>query len=339
MNWQRAMWLMCSVALVFSLGGCTEDSSGAGANNDWDVGDPGADADDDATPEPDTEQPDTEQPDAEPRDIGLETGPPPNPDVGLDVGPDVGPGGDTDIDPGDGTPFTAEGMASRPFYGVFRLTEDPAITGSAYKIDFHEDMTVAIGFYGEVTGKWEFFGSDRVRVYELEHDGQPNQPPAFPIDANLDGENIEALEMYIPEGPSGSPYLMRLEQLADTHGIADELVGDWQSEASYVDENDNPYHLAMRLRGGQLGYGIYNGAYVEFAGGTARWIPDNRARQAMWFIEPSPVGDPMSPLAGEVVWEGGEWVLYAPRHLNPGEEPAEFEAVKMHHVDAFRLDD
>lgn len=311
MRRRRNVWMVCLVALALSLSACTEDNGTGSSNNGWDVGqgnDGGGPDAGDTTSGPDT-SPDGSVPDAI--------------------------GDATVVDAGQTTPFTPEGLASKPWYGVTPLTSDPAVTGSMFKVDFHADMTVTVGFRGEVSGKWEIFGDDRLRLFELEQaDGQPNEPTQLVLDADLSGDNLDGLELLIPR-QNQPPYLLRFEQLGDADVTVDDLDGKWQSDDTFPGENGDMYWLVVRVMGDYAGYGFYNGgAYVEFAGGDAHTITYDSG-ETFWFYEPPTTGDPKPALCGELVVDAaGEMTLYAPRQSNPGQTPEEFEAVAMHPVDA-----
>lgn len=329
----RIQMMAYLAAMVFAMAACGSED-GADSNNDWGVGEDVAFADADAGPDDgddadhgnNGDDGDADREDADPADADLVDADPSD----ADPQPDSG-------DPDEEVPFTVEGMSSAPWYGVSRFTVDPAITGAVYKINFREDMTVAIGFYEEVTGKWEIFGEDRVRLYDLERDGQPNQPPSFAFDVDTQDDNARGLELYLPDGPGGSAYVLRLERLATPDLSISEVQGRWQSEQSFTDQNDNSYRMALRMQPGYLGYGIYNGAYIEYSDGAARIITYDTG-ETFWFIEPPNAGDPKHALAGEIMADdNGEWQVYVPRNTNPGEEPAEFDALLMEHVEAFGL--
>lgn len=317
MNPRRLSILFGSLILSLGLVACTEDASSVSTdNNNWNVGEGDATADASADTDADV--------DGEPeRDSGADTLPT---DTGIDV----------EADAGEQTPFTVEGLSSAPWYAVVPLTTDPAVTGSVYVLQFNTDMGVSIGFRDEVTGSWSIFGEDRVRLAQLENDGQPNQPEQLLLDADLDDDgNIEALELVIPRGNGLEPLILRFEQPATPQVPLEAIEGNWQSEQTYSDENGNEYRLALRALGGSLGYGAYNGAYIEFVSGEANTITFDTG-ETYWFLAPPATGDPRPALAGEIrVDDAGMQMLYAPRETAQGS--GEFEAIRMQRVDGFTL--
>lgn len=112
---------------------------------------------------------------------------------------------------------TAEGLSSAPWYAVVPLTGDPAVTGTVYKLEFDTDMGVSIGFRQEVTGSWSIFGEERVRLAQLDDDGQPNQPEQLLLDVDLEEDHVEALELVVPRGNGLDPLILRFEQGASVH--------------------------------------------------------------------------------------------------------------------------
>ncbi len=315
-RWSRAVLLACVMMVVASLSACTSENPGSGSN-DWNVGggaDSGSTSDADAGTIADGGSDDAGSSD-------------------TSVLPDAST---SDTGSSAATPFTAEGLSSAPWYGVSALTVDPVVTGVVLPLEFHTDMSVTVGFDGAVTGQWEKMGSNRVRLTQLtKADGSPNQPTEFILDADLDGDNIKGLELVIPQGPDGSPYVLRFEQVATPEVSVDDISGSWQSQDTYDDGHGNSYRLALRVLGGYLGYGFFNGAYVEYVGGDASTITYDDGK-TFWFYDP---GSPDKPaLAGEVTRDAaGNVVLYAPRQTNPNQTPAHFEAVQMDHVDSFGL--
>ncbi|QDG51474.1 hypothetical protein FIV42_12175 [Persicimonas caeni] len=303
MSYRRRSILIGSLLLASSLVACTEDAPGGSDNNDWDVGGGdvlgGSDADGSADAVSD--------------------------DAGIDAAEDAGAQ----------TPFSAEGLASAPWYAMVPLTTDPAVTGTVYKLTFDTEMNVAIGFREEVTGSWSIFGDDRVRLSQLENEGQPNRPEQLLLDADLDGDgNIDALELVVPQ-ENGEPFVLRFEQPGTPAVSVEEIAGNWQSDETYTDENGNDFRFALRALGGTLGYGIYNGAYVEFISGEAITITYDTG-ETYWFSAPPASGDPQPPLGGQIVVDdAGEMVLYAPRETAPNSD--EFEAMRMRSVDGFSL--
>ena len=296
------IWQRCVPALIVALVllGCGSDDNTSGGQ-DWDVGEGGLDG-------------------------GAS---------GADAaGVDGGAAGSSPS-----VPFTVEGLSAQPFYGVLRVTNEPAITGSMIKVDLKEDMSVAIGFRGEVTGSWEIFNDDRVRLYDLMRGDQPNQPPEFVLEADMQDDEVSGLEIYMPQGPDGEPYMVRYEPLGTPDFGLDEVRGNWQSEQTFTGQNGESLRLAVRILGDQAGYGVYNGAYVEFSSGTARLLTYETG-ETFWFIDPPSAGDPKWALGGQIIEnDQGELTLYAPRQTNPGEQPAEFEATKMLEVDAFSVEE
>ncbi|MGM0555845.1 MAG: hypothetical protein ACQEVA_05665 [Myxococcota bacterium] len=261
---------------------------------------------------------------------------------GEDVDDSDAPAGDAGPDAADGgnepPEFEESSLVGTNWYGVFRLAENDGITGSLFEVTLLADNDVEIGAFGEVTGKWEVFDASRLRLYDLERDGEPNQPEQFAFDVDTDDQDrVLGLELFIPEGPSGDPYTMRLEQLGDTNVPTSELDGDWQSEEVFTDQNGNDNRLAVRFFGTRMGYGFYNGAYVEFVSGSAETLTYDGGK-TFWLLRP-PEDGPQRPAFGGEVQAGadGGFTIFAPRQTNPGEQPAEFSSEPLMNVPAFDL--
>ncbi|MFW5966450.1 MAG: hypothetical protein ACOCV2_02975 [Persicimonas sp.] len=323
----RGLIVLSSLLLVVSA--CGSDDTQEENNSNWFEDDAsGPDGGDDADNPRDADgggHPDTPLP--------------PPPDTGPDTGPDTSPRPDADPPPPDGGgDFPTAQLTDSPWYGLWRVASDPGVVGSLFEVDFSNDNTVTVGPHDEVTGEWEFAEGDRIRLYDLERDGEPNNPPRLVFESNLDGQHIESLEMYVDQGPDGEPYVFRLVQDSSRQVGVHNVGGNWQSLDEYEDDQGNPYRLAMRMHDGYIGYGIYNGAFVEYASGTPDFYTFEEDDLDVWVIDPPESGDPMGAFGGEIVDPDDDVVLYAPRQTNPGEEPAEYEAVEMERVDNFSVD-
>jgi predicted small secreted protein len=312
------------VALVFVVGfsaGCTTETGAGG--DEWDVNNgTGEDAGGDDTSGEDTSDDDTAD-----RDAG--------------DGGNVDDGGEQDVpNPDDGGGedpiFEESALEGTTWFGILRLAQNEGITGSVFEITLMADNDVEIGAFGSVTGKWEIFDERRLRVYDLVRDGEPNQPEQFVFDVDVDENRARGLELVIPQ-QGAPPYTMRLEQLGTADITVEELDGDWQSEEIIVGEDGNDNRLALRFFGERMGYGIFNGAYIEFVSGNAETLTLDNGR-TYWLLLPPPDGAPQATFGGELqVAEDGSVRLFAPRQTNPGEEPAEFTSEFMTSVSSFSL--
>jgi hypothetical protein len=310
-----AFILLVCAALV--LGACGSDDGGAQDNNGFDlrtdVG--GEDGSSDAG-----DGEDGGGADGGGADIG-----------GADIGGTDTSGEDTGTDPT--TPFTAEGLSSGSWYGITLLSAEPATTGSMLPIEFHEDMTVTMGFRGETTGEFAFFGDERVRLFNLMNGDEPNQPEQFLLDADVEDDQVEGLEIVIPDSEGGEPYVLRFEQQSTPDIASENIAGNWQSDETYTGENGGSFRLAIRILAGTFGYGGYNGAYIEFISGDLEMITYDTG-ETFWFNVPPAGGNPVPSLAGEVrVGPQGDYLLWAPREVTP--QSGEFESVEMFQVDSF----
>ena len=282
-------------------------------------------ADDISEPDADTGRADTSIADSSVADAADLTG-----DT-SDPGPDAsGPG------------LVAEAVAGDPWYGVTRLTQTPAVTGTIQKVTFDADKSVAIGVRGAVTGKWRIFDDDSVLLYELERaDGSMNQPSQFVVEAELENDHLVAFEIFIGEGPDDKPYKQRFEQLETPDIAYDSFTGQWQSPMTYTDPDSNrDYRLALRVEeAGAIEYGAFFGRFVGFSRGDGHTITFDTG-ETFWFIAPPAMGMQQPPLAGEVRTDAaGELQLFAPRGIDEDgmEGPESFEAIEMESVESFSL--
>jgi hypothetical protein len=130
---------------------------------------------------------------------------------------------------------------------------------------------------------------------------------------------------------------MRLEQIDNPDVSTADLDGDWQSEDVFTDEEDNENRLAIRFFGSRMGYGVYNGAYIEFVSGSAETITYEDGK-TFWLLLPPEDGPERATFGGEVqTGSDGGFTIFAPRQTNPGEEPAEFTSEPLTQVPAFSL--
>ena len=172
--------LLFLVLAAFVAAGCTETVDGGGdewpldgsAGSDADVSDPGDDAMDGDTASADDTM------------SGEDTMvPPPDTDVPTDVE--------------DPTPDESS-LAGTTWFGVLRWTEEPAVTGTGFRLELQADNAVEVGAYGELVGKWELFEETRLRLYELERNGEPNEPTQLVFDLVVEQDRVRALEILIP---------------------------------------------------------------------------------------------------------------------------------------------
>ena len=301
--------------------GCTTESPGSG--DEWDVGGGGDVSDDEDTMSADTADDGGE--DAGTDDGGDQDVPDPD-----DAGPDADDGGENPV-------FEESSLEGTTWYGIFRLAQNEGITGTVFQVELMADNEVEIRAFGSVTGKWEIFGDRRLRVYDLARNGEPNEPEQFVFDVDLDDQDRTlGLELVIPR-EAAPPYTMRLEQLHNPDVTVADLDGDWQSEEVFPDDNDNDTRLAMRFFGDRIGYGAYNGAYIEFVSGMAQTLTLDTG-ETFWMLLPPPDGAQQATFGGEIQTdEDGTITVFAPRQTNPGEEPAEFTSEPMISVSSFSL--
>ena len=338
------------VAALLAAGCSSPDVSDSTADG-WHPDDPpdaapdGTEADADAGPDatPDTSPPvdiggdDTGKPDADSGRTDTAVADTRDADAAdladdtADTGPDAsGPG------------LVAEAVAGEPWYGVTRLTQTPAITGSMQRVKFDADKSAAIGMQRAVTGKWRIFDDDSVLLYELERDdGSMNQPSQFVVEAELENDHLVALEVFIGQGPDGKPYKQRFEQLATPDVAYDAITGQWQSPMTYTDpDNNRDYRLALRVEeAGEIEYGAFFGRFFGFSRGDGHLITYDTG-ETFWFIAPPAMGMQQPPLAGEVrTGADGEIQLFAPRGIDEDgmEGPESFEAIEMESVESFAL--
>jgi hypothetical protein len=318
-----AIALITGSLLVVGLIGC-HDETGQTPPGEWglDAEEQGGDAapadttDDTGGLEEDTGSPvDTGAPDLGPDDTS----------VGNDVGPDTAPGPD-----GGGEGLTRRAVVGT-WYGVSRLTQKPAITGSVQEVVFEGDGSVRIGFNGAVTGKWQIFDDDSIQLYDLvDRQGDPNRPEQFLLEAEFENDRLVAFELFIGQGPDDTAYKLRYEQLASPAVPYAELVGQWQSKKVMTNQMGRKFRLVLRAeQNGKLAYGVYTGNYVEFARGDGRTITYDTG-ETHWFIASNDAMTP--PLGGEVrIDDAGELVVWAPRGIqtNSTPQPEKFEAVEM----------
>jgi hypothetical protein len=313
--------------MALALGGiaCGSDDESVQNENNWKFGDDvaGEDPSSDAAGE-DAGREDSGGEDAGREDAGGADA------IGEDTaGQDATAHTDTDSE----TPLTAAGLSSKPWYAISVLSAEPATTGSTFVVEFHDDMTVSIGFHEEVTGSWALFGEGRVRLFDLMKGNEPNQPQQLLLDVDLEADQVKGLEIAIPDADGGLPRIMRFEQLATADISVEDIAGNWQSEETFTGENGGTFRLAVRFLGGTFGYGVYNGAYVEFIPGQAQVITYDTG-ETFWFGVPPDTTPPKPSLAGEVRSDGdGGYTIWAPREVTP--QSGDFESVELNHVAAF----
>lgn len=322
-------------------GGWTIDGGGSGGDATADTGEGGGS---DTSVVPDGDLPDTGTPSdtATPPDTGTGGGG----DTGGGTGkgpdtwqPDAGPDGGTMPGPG----LTEAAITSAAWYGVFRVTSAPAITGNTQEVVFNKDGTVRIGFRGAVTGKWEVFDDDSVRLYDLRNNrqGQQNQPTQWVLEAELDRQDrLEAFELFVATGPDGNPYKARYEQLETPDVQFGQIQGQWQSKKVFKNRQGARFRIGVRVeQGGKISYGVVTGGYTEYSRGDGRLITYDTG-ETFWFIAVPATGQPKAPLAGQVkIGADGTPTLYAPRGIEKDGKPGaeDFEAVELEEVSQFSL--
>lgn len=307
-----AILIVCIFAAGVSVG-CTTETGGSG--DEWDVGG-NADASDDE----DTLSDGAGGDDGGEQDV-------PDPD---DAGADADDAGEDPI-------FEESALEGTTWYGILRLAQNEGITGTVFTMELMADNNIEIGAFGSVTGKWEIFDDRRLRVYDLVRNGEPNDPEQFVFDVDVDDQDRAlGLEILIPQ-QDGPPYTMRLEQLGDPDISVADLDGDWQSEDVFSDDDDNDNRLAVRFFGDRMGYGVYNGAYIEFVSGTPQTQTLDTG-ETFWMLLPPADGPEQPSFGGEIeTGEDGTITIFAPRQTNPGEQPAEFTSEPLGNVPAFSL--
>lgn len=232
---------------------------------------------------------------------------------------------------------TEDGLEGTTWYGVLRLAVNEGITGNVFRVELGANGAAVVDLYGQLTGEWEIFESRRLRLFNLERDGQPNEPSQLVFDLDEDDEGrARGFDLFIGQGPGDVPYNLRLEQLDADPAAVSRLAGDWQSASTFTDENGSNLRLAVRFFGDRVGYGLYNGAYIEFAVATSAVMTMDTG-EVYWLMIPPEAGAP-AVFAGELaIDEGGETTLYAPRQTNPGQQPAVFTSEPLVSVPSFSL--
>ncbi len=140
-----------------------------------------------------------------------------------------------------------EALIGEPWYGVVRLTDDPAITGLYLQIEFLDEENVVITGDVERAGKWTIQENEDIYVYDLETDPErPEQPEQFIFMPDLDDDYLVALELTVPPTTIG-PYRLRFERQGSADVSMSELDGRWQATETVTNEEGNSFYIAMRF--------------------------------------------------------------------------------------------
>ena len=306
---KSARWIVTFLIVLGFAVACGSDDTGEDEPNqsDWDLnGDAGMDAD--------------ELGDADPGDADLDdtgpvedAGPDEDADVVADAGPDEdadtpGPdaGPDDDVDPPAPDELTPEMLIGEPWYGVFRLTDDPAITGLYSGIEFVDEDSVVLHGEQEESGNWEILGTGDVHLYNLE--GELDQ---FVLEVDLSDGEVEALEVFIP-ADHVEPYTARYERRGEADIDFNDLGARWQSTQMVTGEEGVEYYVAIRIDADgimELGAAGEEGmfwGFVEGPGTTQTF--DTGDTFWVMLVAPTSVG---APIAGEIGEnDDGDLVLY-----------------------------
>ncbi len=301
---------LVALVLVVGVSGCGQDSTtDEQRGDDWTVN---ADAGSDTIDGPDAGVSDTlgdgENGDDDDLDAGEETGVV-EPDASMGEG------------------LTESAVASGPWYGVIRLTESPGITGSLQILKFEADGSVTIGPAGNVSGSWEIFDDDSVRLYELEREnGGQNQPSQYVLEAEVDDSNrLTGFELFMPTlgDGSGGPYTVEYERLGASGVSFSDLQGRWRSAGTFQGDNGQTQQLELRFGAGRtVGYGISgeNGGYFELFRHDVELLQVDDGT-LYWLSIPGPNDQRQWGAAGEIRSGGSETVIFAPRAINEDGEP------------------
>lgn len=314
-----------AVVIVFvGLVGCGQDSAtDEQRGDDWNVN---ADAESDAP---------GDDPDGGLVDTLADAGD--GDDAKFDAGEDIGV---VEPDASTGEGLTESAVASGPWYGVIRLTESPGITGSLQILQFDADGSVTIGPAGKVSGSWEIFDDDSVRLYELERENSDqNQPSQYVLEAEVDENNrLTGFELFMPTlaDGSGGPYTVEYEQLGASRISFSELQGRWRSVGTFEGDNGQTQQLELRFGVGRtIGYGIAgeNGGYFELFrhNGELLQVDDGTL---YWLAIPGPSDRRQWGAAGEIRPGGSETVIFAPRAIDEDGEPGaeDWDGMELEYV-------
>lgn len=292
-------WIIVAVASLMVVMGCSDDTgTDKGDDNQWDLnGDVGADTDDngdtwsaeDAGADEDAEIVE---------DVGTEEdADEPAEDAGVEE----------DADPPSSDELTPEMLIGEPWYGVWRITDEPAITGSFIGIEFVDEDNVVLHGAEENSGDWEILGSGEVYLYNLE--GEIEQ---FMMEPDLRDDGLAALEVFTPVQHI-DPYIARYERLGEADVDFEELGARWQTTERITTEDGDEVHLALRIDAdGVVEYGVVAGEedlfipFVEGPGFTQTFDTGH----TFWGILVD-TDDEGAPFGGEIREEGDELVLYS----------------------------
>ncbi len=257
-----------------------------------------------------------------------------------DPEPDTSTGDDAGRGPGR---VTERALTQEPWYGVYRVAEQPGIVGSTQELVFKSDGTAILGFQGRVTGQWEIFSQRTVRLYNLRRDGEPNRPREYTLDPVFENGYLEAFQLYNRGRGNDevSPHLIRWRRLGGPTDISySAITGRWQSKETFTNRQGRSFRIGLRVeQGGDIAYYIIAAnATTETSRGTGRLVTYETG-ETMWFIEPPDTGRPQAPFAGEIKMRNGEPVLFAPRFIERDGEPGaeDFDSVELERVMRFQL--
>lgn len=298
-------WIVVAVASLMVATGCSDDTgTDKGDENQWDLnGDAGADTDGDEdvwTAEDAGVDEDVDT--AEDAGTGEDADEP-----GEDTGVEEDTGFEEDTDPPPADELTPDMLIGEPWYGVWRITDDPAITGSFIGVEFVDEDNVVLHGEEENSGNWEILGSGEVYLYDLEGDIEQ-----FMMEPDMGEEGLAALEVFTPV-QHVDPYTARYERLGEADVDFAELGARWQTTERLTTEEGDEVHLALRIDAdGIVEYGIVAGEedlFIPFLEGPG-FTHTYDTGHTFWGILVD-TDDEGAPFGGEIREEGDGLILYA----------------------------
>lgn len=243
---------------------------------------------------------------------------------------------DANTDPGENTSnnndeqplgLVPEALIGNPWYGVFRITDDPAITGLYTGVQFVDEETVIIHSEPPREGEWTILESEDVLLHDLEQVTEEPQPEQLMLMADLVDEEVVALELSVP-AEHVEPYRARFEQQGDAAIGIGEIIGRWQSTEMLTTAEGNDHPLALRFDSGgiaELGVVAENNNFFGFTSGAGRTHTLDTG-ETFWALEQGE-GVEGHPVAGEIFEIDGELKLYmfSETAVEVAEEPEDSE--------------
>ncbi len=297
-------WITVVTAVLMTFAGCSDDTStNDGNDNQWDLDGDAAHNDVDEGGDAGTVD-DTGQ--AEDTGTSDDTGTEEDTGSIEDTGPiedDVDPDEDTDPPPPD--ELSEDMLIGEPWYGVWRLTDDPAITGLYVGIEFIDEEDVVLRGEEDLTGNWEILGSGDVHLYNLEGDFEQ-----LMLEADMGSDGLDALEIFTP-ADHVDPYTARYEQRGEAGVDFDDLRARWQSTERITTEDGTEVYLALRIDADgfmEIGAVGDEGVFWGFLGGpgVTQTFDTGETFWAMLIA----TDDEGAPVAGELRGEGDEMQLF-----------------------------